>query len=215
MPTKPLIGRNVKLEVAATYGTAKAITAITKANPAQVTSSAHGLTVNTIGYLTDLVGCDEINLMAMSVGNPLTNTFELTGVDSTNFVSAATAGNFTPVLTWNTLTTATSISVSDASATQINTTTLLDVVGQSETGILAAQTVTMEQLIPSISSAGLSFIENAALTSTDCVFRATFASGARIIWRGVPSLPGMNVAIDSAVTGSVTTNVRGRVLRLV
>ena len=44
-----------------TTGSAKTITAITKANPAVVTSTAHGLTDGTVVTISSVAGMTEIN----------------------------------------------------------------------------------------------------------------------------------------------------------
>lgn len=75
---------NVKVAIQTLLGTAKTITAITKADPAVVTSAAHGLTDGKLGLLK-VKGMREVNYMVVRVANQDTNTFELEGVDSTDF----------------------------------------------------------------------------------------------------------------------------------
>ena len=83
----------------------KVITNITKANPAVVTSAGHGLANGTKIAIRGVVGMTEINLeTAFTVANTATNTFELSGFDTSGggftaytsggvaTVAAATAG---------------------------------------------------------------------------------------------------------------------------
>lgn len=66
-------------------GTSKAITAITKANPAVVTATAHGYSDGDLVYIRDVGGMDEVTNRVFIIDGVTTNTFELQGVDSTNF----------------------------------------------------------------------------------------------------------------------------------
>ena len=68
--------------VAATYGTPVSITAITNANPAVATSTAHGLTEGDIIEVTS--GWSKLNSKLVRVGTADTNTFELEGINSTS-----------------------------------------------------------------------------------------------------------------------------------
>ena len=69
----------------------KTITAITKANPAVVTSNAHGYSNGDEIKITSVVGMTEVNEKRFLVANKTTNTFELTDKDGTNINST----NFT------------------------------------------------------------------------------------------------------------------------
>ena len=46
-------GRNVRVEIAATYDTAKTVSAVTKANPGVASSTSHGMANGAIGYFSD------------------------------------------------------------------------------------------------------------------------------------------------------------------
>jgi hypothetical protein len=70
----------------------KAITAITAANPAVVTSNAHGYTAGQIVYLDAIGGMTQLNGRAFQVANPAANTFELKGCDSTNYTTYTSGG---------------------------------------------------------------------------------------------------------------------------
>ena len=79
-----------------TTGTAKNITAITKANPAVVTSTAHGLTDGTVVTIAAVTGMTEINGKVAVTRSTGANTFELVGVDSTAFTTYTSGGTATP-----------------------------------------------------------------------------------------------------------------------
>lgn len=88
-------GALIQVEVGAL--SAKTITGISQANPAVVTSNAHGLTAGTPGHLAGIVGMTELNGTDAIVNNPDTNDFELDGVDSTDFTAYTSGGTFTPI----------------------------------------------------------------------------------------------------------------------
>ena len=63
----------------------KAITAITKADPAVVTSAAHGLETGDVIRITGAVGMTEVNDEAFIIVKLSANTFELVDTDSTGY----------------------------------------------------------------------------------------------------------------------------------
>lgn len=75
---------------------AKTITGITAANPAVVTSTAHGLSNGTIVMLAGIAGMVQLNNRAFVVANTATNTFELKGVDATTYTAYSSGGTATP-----------------------------------------------------------------------------------------------------------------------
>lgn len=80
----------------------KSITAITKADPAVVTSTSHGFTNGDRVYVSSVAGMTELNNREFTVANKTANTFELSGEDSsshTTYVSGGTAGKIVEVTT--------------------------------------------------------------------------------------------------------------------
>lgn len=75
---------DVAVDVQTALAAAKTITAITKANPAVASSTAHGYTAGDI-VLLKIVGMRELNYAVVRVANPTTDAFELEGIDSTTF----------------------------------------------------------------------------------------------------------------------------------
>ena len=85
----------------------KTITAITKANPAVVTSNGHGFSDGDRVFIKDVVGMVEVNNREFTVTSSTTNTFALSGVNSsafTTYSSAGTAGKIVEVTTTYTVT---------------------------------------------------------------------------------------------------------------
>lgn len=72
---------------------AKTITAATKANPCVVTSASHGYSNGDEVFISDVAGMTELNNRFFKVANVTTNTFELVGIDSTNYTTYASGGS--------------------------------------------------------------------------------------------------------------------------
>jgi len=68
------------------------ITAITAANPAVVTAAAHGLSNGDRVFIGGVAGMTELNNREFTVANKTTDTFELSGIDSTNFTAYSSGG---------------------------------------------------------------------------------------------------------------------------
>jgi tail tube protein/ubiquitin-activating enzyme E1-like protein len=77
-------------------GSPKTITGITAADPGVVTSNAHGLLEGDVGTFAAIVGMTQLNGTEGIVGSPDTNTFEIAGVDTTDFTAYTSGGTFTP-----------------------------------------------------------------------------------------------------------------------
>ena len=57
-------GRNIRVEIAATYSAAKVVTAVTLASPGVATSTAHGMANDTVGYFTGVGGMAQLESQA-------------------------------------------------------------------------------------------------------------------------------------------------------
>ena len=68
------------------------ISGITKANPAVVTATAHGLLDGWQGYIVDVKGMIEINGFSVRVANKEDNTFECYGLNTTYFTAYTSGG---------------------------------------------------------------------------------------------------------------------------
>lgn len=88
--------QGAKLSVSTAAAGTKTITAITNANPAQVTSATHGYTQGQIITITGVVGMPAINptggFGVFVVDTPATNTFNLKGIDSTLYGTYVSGG---------------------------------------------------------------------------------------------------------------------------
>lgn len=206
-------GRGIAFEFSNTFGTPVTVTAVTLANPAVATATGHGQANNTVGFFSNVTGMVQIEGQAVRVKNQATNSFELQGVNTTSF-SAFTAGTFTPVATWHTLAEATGYSIGGGESEKLDSTTLLDVVKQEESGLLAPQTLTINVLSQDTPSTAMSALQAAAQAGTKIVFRIRLPNGAVRIGYGEPSLPGEDVQRGQLGTGSASVTVKGVILQL-
>jgi hypothetical protein len=78
--------------VVTAWGAGAAITAITNANPAVVTRTAHGLADGAVVRLQGIVGMEELNGRICVVDSLTADTFALIDVNSTNFGVYASGG---------------------------------------------------------------------------------------------------------------------------
>lgn len=209
-----VVGRNVKVEIASTFGTAKSVSAISKADPAVASSTAHALTAKAVGYLTGLTGMVELDGQACRVKSPTTNDFQLEGLDTTSSTDFSGTVTFVPVTAWQTLAASTSYNIPNASADKQDVTTLADVIKKEENGLLAAQSVSIDVRAQKVLDAAMRAVEKAALANNPMLVRITLDNGSQRIFRGTPSLPGENVGLGSVGSGQLEFSVVGRVLFL-
>ncbi len=75
-----------------TYDVPKVITAITQANPAVVTSTAHGFSNGDRVRISEVEGMTELNGETFTVAGVTANTFQLSGINSTAYTAYVTGG---------------------------------------------------------------------------------------------------------------------------
>jgi len=80
----------------------KTITGITQANPAVVTCSSHGFSNGDQVDITECVGMTEVNGKRFTVAGATTNTFQLSGTNSTGFTAYSSGGVAARVFTLST-----------------------------------------------------------------------------------------------------------------
>lgn len=205
-------GRNCRVEIAATYAAAKTVTAVTNAVPPVVTSAAHAMAEGTIGYFATAAGMDELLGQAASVDATATNTFNAEGLDGTGF-GVFTSGTFIPVATWLTLSAATSYEIPEGSADDLDATTLIDRIKQTQAGLMAAQNVQISQL-SDMQLPALAVLRAAALNDGYVILRITASNGERRVFRGQPGLPGESQGLGALATSGFGVKVKGQVLMI-
>lgn len=195
------VARNSKLEVQATIDTAKTITAITKANPAVATSTAHGFSNGDVVVIA-AEGMTEIDGLVVRVANVAANTFELEGIDTTNF-GTFTSGTAKEVLTWSTVSDATQVNFGAGTAEQLEKTTLVDRTKRFEAGLPDQPNVSVNLFADPLQSAQV-LVEAAGRDGTSVAFRYTRKTGKITLFGGTPSTIGEDHNVGQMVTGSFT-----------
>lgn len=76
-------------------GTAKLITAATKANPVVITSNGHGFNNGDVVWISGVTGMTQLNNKAYVVANKTANTFQLSGVNGSKYGKYTAAGTAT------------------------------------------------------------------------------------------------------------------------
>ena len=71
------------------------ITAITKANPAVVTQTAHGYSNGDIVFINNVAGMTQVNNLFFTVANKTDDTYQLSGVDSSGYTAYSSGGQAT------------------------------------------------------------------------------------------------------------------------
>ena len=77
--------------------TAKNITAATNANPTVITSASHGFSNGDVVYITGVGGMTDLNGRFFTVAGATTNTFQLSGVNSTSYGTYTSGGTVSRV----------------------------------------------------------------------------------------------------------------------
>ncbi|MDP3322644.1 MAG: phage tail tube protein [Hydrogenophaga sp.] len=182
---------NVQIAMQSALGVSKAVTAITLASTAVVTSTAHGLANGNYVLLT-VQGMRQVNDRSCRIANVTANTFDLEGIDSTAF-DAFTSGTAQAITFGSTISTATSISSSGGGFDFIDTTTIHDNARTQMPGLPAATTFTFDN-IWDVSDAGLLAMKTASDAQAKRAFKFTFGAGGQIMtfngYVGANLLPG-------------------------
>ena len=205
------IGNNISVDIYATFDTAVTVTAVTKANPGVATATAHGLTDGDIMIFTVSDGMVELDTQVVRVANSDANTFELEGVDTTNYATWA-SGTAKEVLTWSSLCLTTQYSIANAAPTEIDATTVCDTVARTRFGLPGAKTGSISiQHDPSVTA--LQTLE-AASTSDPIPFRITYPNG-NIRYFGALTAYGGGFAggVNTIETGEIPLTVPARVVQ--
>jgi hypothetical protein len=212
MPT-PIVGRNVKVEVALTFASPISPTAVTKANPGAVTLTSHGLTDGAVGYWLATAGMIELDQQAAHVSGSASNTFNLSGLDTTDYSTFTAGPTFTTAATWGTVAEAGSYEVGGGEATSLPDPRLLAVKAGSVAGQLAEQNLVIGVTQQEINGAALVFIENAAKRGTKVLIKISRGSQVLRVAYGTPSIPGESVQANGLGTGTFNIICPGWVVK--
>lgn len=196
---------NVAVAMQSALDAAKTITAITQANPGVASSTAHGYTNGDYVYL-EVQGMHQLNGRVARVANVAADTFELEGIDTTDF-DAFTSGTAKKITFGTSITTATSVSASGGDFDFIDTTTIHANAKTQIPGLPNPSTFSFEN-IWDVADAGLLAMKAASDAQGIRAFKFTFGVGGQIMvfagYVGASLLPGGN-AQDKVTTQTVIT----------
>ena len=171
----------VAIAVQSALGGALSISAISKANPGQVTSTSHGLS-NGDYVLLSVQGMWQVDAMVARVSSSAANTFNLEGVDTTNF-DTFTSGNCYKITFGTTLSTAVGLSASGGDFDFIDVTTIHDNVKKQVPGAANPATFSFTS-IWDVADAGLLALKSASDNQAQRAIRITFANGQKLVFTG-------------------------------
>lgn len=172
---------NVQVAIQSALAAADTISAISKANPAVVTATAHGLANGDFVSL-DVLGMVQVDKSVFRIANVAANTFELEGVDSTTF-DTFTSGTAKAITFGTTMTTISDINVSGGDFDSIDTTTIHDVTKQEVQGAASATNVAGScNWDPG--DAGQKALKTASDTKAELAVKFRWADGKVWVFRG-------------------------------
>jgi hypothetical protein len=206
-----IIGTNVVVSVQQTLGSNLAVTAVTKANPGVATLTAHGLTNGDIVVWNVTGGMVQLHGQAVRVANTTSNTFELEGLDTTDY-DTYTAGIANEVTAFQTLSSAQNVTMPNPAPQKIDITRLIDKQKQYVYGLPDAPDGTVTGLFnPTGTAEGL--IRTATKGNDDMAWKIVFASGLTAIFNGaVSGGQGFDLAINAAATATVNFTPKADVM---
>lgn len=176
----------VAVTVQTALAATKTITAITKASPAVVSSTAHGYS-NGDYVLLAVQGMWQVNYRAFRVASVATDSFALESVDSTNYATFV-SGTAQKVTLGASLSTFTDISASGGESGEIDVTTIHDLQRVTENDIPSASVYSF-QSIWDPSDAGLIELKKANDEQGNRVTLFAFPNGKKLVFNAAISAP--------------------------
>ncbi len=169
---------NVAVAMQSALAAADTITAITKANPAVVTATAHGLSNGTYVLLT-VQGMWQLDKKVVRVANQTANTFECEGIDSTLYETFS-SGTAEAITFGTTLSSIATISASGGDFDFIDTSTIHSNVKSQIPGQANPLTYSFDNLWDMSDTAQLA-MKAASDGQAERAFKFTFGSGGPIM----------------------------------
>lgn len=198
----------VQVAIQSALAATKTISAISKANPGSVTSNAHGYS-NGDYIVLDVLGMNQLDGRVVRVSNIAANTFDLEGVDTTNY-DTFSSGTAAKITFGTTLSTLTGLTASGGDYDFIDTTTIHDTVRTQIPGPAAPGTYSFESIWDPADS-GLLALKAAADIQDLRAIRFTWPNGYKLLFNGYVgcSMLPTGSAQDKTVT-PVTITMFGR-----
>lgn len=175
---------NVAIAMQSALAAAKTITAITKAAPGVVSSTAHGYSNGDFVYLT-VNGMWQLNGRVFRVASVATDTYQLEDVSGGTGISTVafdtfTSGTAEKITFGNSITTATSMNVSGGNFAMIDTTTIHGNQKSQVPGLPDAMSMSFDNLWDP-TDAGQAAMKSASDAQAKRAFKFTFGTGGKIM----------------------------------
>lgn len=198
-----IVGRNVKVEVALTFASPATPTTpgVSNASPGVVTLAAHGLTAGTVGFFLASTGMVELDQQAFVVGTPVSGSFQLPGLDTTDYSTWVTGLTYTAALTWGTISEAYGYGVNGGAPDQLDDTRLIHVKKANIAGNLQSEDLTIKARNAEIDSSAMQFLMTKAQRGLAVLVKVSKGSQILRVFYGVPGRPGESVDAGGAGTG--------------
>lgn len=186
----------------------KAITGATAANPVVITATSHGYTAGQLVYIDSVGGMTQLNKRLFVVANPVTNTFELKGVDGTSY-STYTSGGTAALKTMTTIGECKAFGPGlDGEAAELETTNLQSVNKEFLLGLADSGNLAFQIFIPTAADTGQSRLKALRESGALEAFSVTMPSGQILSLMGlVKSLGISEIGVDGVLLASGSIRV--------
>jgi hypothetical protein len=198
------------ITVGTTIG-AKTITGITKANPAVITSTAHGLVDGDVVKTAAVVGMTEINGKVGVVVVLTANTFQLSGVDSTNYTTYTSGGTATGAAykvsnfkSWSGI---------DGQGSDIDVTDLDSVAKEYRMGLVDFGQITLNVQVKDDDDGQMALRSSQAASGPSSTIVLTFKNGKTRTFKGYCKQAPEQGGVDAIIEGSFAIKISGPVTR--
>lgn len=190
-----------------------AISAITKADPAVVTSNAHPFVDGDVVKISGVVGMTNLNGNLYVVDNAGANTIELAGED-TSAATTYTSGGVLDLVSFAEFCELTGANQQDGAADQIEVTTICSTAKEFEQGLSDSGTLQLDYNAAPNSSVQAA-LRAAKVAGDQIAFKIVFPdSGGTIIMLGTVQQQSMQGQVNGVWTGSATIKLSGPIFIL-
>ncbi|WP_427501376.1 phage tail tube protein [Methylomonas sp. MED-D] len=185
MSAPSMLGVTVAMQSA--IAATKTVSAITKANPAVLTSTSHGLANGTY-LLAQAQGMTQLNNRIIRVANQAANTFEAETEDSTLY-DTFSSGTVAALTLGTTFSIFTDFSIAGGEADSIDITTIHDTQKKTRPGMFSATEITGEALWD-LADTGLIAAISASAVTAQRAFLLGWPDGKKMAFYGYISASG-------------------------
>jgi len=202
------IWAGVAVAIQSALAASKTITAVTKASPGAVSSTAHGYSDGDYVLITAL-GMSQVNGRVFRVSGSATNSFNLEAEDTTLY-DTFTSGGAQKITFGTTISTLTTVNASGGDFDFIDTTTIHDLIKSQIPGQATSSTYTFDS-IWDVADAGLVALKTASDNKAQRCVRFTFANAQKLVFNGyIGTTLSPTGSAGDKVTTPVTITAFGR-----